>query len=190
MATVLDPRLEQQIDSDMLYEIVDGEIVEKTMGAYEELFALSLYDLLTDFVRPKSLGRAAHEVLFNLAPLNVSRRPDVAFVSSDRWTPGAINLKTPSWNVIPNLAVEIVSPSNSMNEVVGKVGEYFSAGVDYVWVVLPQHCQIHVYDSPTSSRILDRDDELSGEPVLPGFRLSLGKLFDDLNELTGDTPAE
>lgn len=77
-----------------------------------------------------------------------------------------------------------------MNEVVGKVGEYFSAGVDYVWVVLPQHCQIHVYDSPTSSRILDRDDELSGEPVLPGFRLSLGKLFDDLNELTGDTPAE
>jgi Uma2 family endonuclease len=192
MATVFDPQTEPIVDSDMLYEVVDGEIVEKQpMGAYEELFGLTLYDQISAYAAPRSLGRAAHEVLFNLAPLNASRRPDVAFVSKDRWTPGAINLKTPSWNVVPNLAVEIVSPTNRMNEVVGKVHEYFSAGVVSVWVILPEYDQVHVYDSPHSNRILTRDDELTGEPVLPGFRLPLRDWFGELeNADAGDATAE
>jgi Uma2 family endonuclease len=108
-----------------------------------------------------------------------------------RWTPGTISLKTPAWNVVPNLAVEIVSPSNSMKEVIGKVQEYFSAGVESVWVILPENEQVHVFDSPTSSRILARGDELTGEPVLPGFCLSLTDFFGELERAdAGETTAE
>jgi Uma2 family endonuclease len=179
MATVFDPQTEPVVDSNMLFEVVDGEIVEKQMGAHEELLGLSLYDLLAAYVVPRKLGRPAHEILFNLAPLNCQRRPDVAFVSKNRWTPGKESTQTPAWNVVPNLAVEIVSPSNSMNEVRGKVHEYFAAGVEVVWVVLPEYDEVHVYDSPTSNRILTVDEVLTGDPVIPGFRLPLAELFDE-----------
>lgn len=185
MPTVI-PQTEMSIDSDTLFEVVDGEIVEKRMGAYEELLALSLYDILAAFVTPRKLGRPAHEILFNLAPLNCQRRPDVAFVSKDRWTPGQGDTQTPAWNVVPNLAVEIVSPSNSMNEVRGKVREYFAAGVEIVWVVLPEFDEVHVYDSPRSNRILAFEDELNGDPVVPGFRLPLADLFADRPDTASD----
>lgn len=189
MATVFDPRTEPVVDSDTLYEVVDGEIVEKQMGAQEELLALSLYDLLAAYVLPRKLGRPAHEILFNLAPLNCQRRPDVAFVSRNRWTPGQSSTQTPAWNVVPNLAVEIVSPSNSMNEVRGKVHEYFAAGVEAVWVVLPEYDEVHVYDAPRSNRMLALEDELTGDPVIPGFRLPLAELFADEAEADDATTA-
>lgn len=194
MATVITPdnqTIEPEVGSDVLYEIVDGEIVEKQMGAFELLIAKEIYDRLSPFVRQSGLGWAVHEMIFDLAPLNRQRRPDLAFVSVERWPRHRGRPKTPAWGVIPNLAVEVVSPSNSMNEVIGKVHEYFDAGVELVWVILPEYSQVLVYDSPVSNRILSGDDELTGEPVIPGFRLSLAELFDEPEEETEqETPAE
>jgi Uma2 family endonuclease len=69
--------------------------------------------------------------------------------------------------------------------VVDKVAEYFHAGVERVWVVLPYQEHVYVYESPTRVRILTRTDVLQGEPILPQFRLPLAELFDDVESVAG-----
>ena len=149
------------------------------MGAYEELLALTLYDFLANFVSAKSLGRAVHELLFELSPVSRNRRPDVAFVSYERWGKHQHVPRTPAWNVIPDLAVEVVSPTNTMNEIVGKVNEYFTAGVRVVWLVLPEHRQIYVYESAQRVNVLNHDAELTDESILQGFRMPLADFFEE-----------
>jgi Uma2 family endonuclease len=75
------------------------------------------------------------------------------------------------------LAVEVVSPYDLAHAVVAKVQEYFRAGVKVVWQVWPNVEQVHAYSSPTAVRILTRGDELTGAPVIPGFRMALADLF-------------
>ena len=84
---------------------------------------------------------------------------------------------------MPNLVVEVVSPTDRVDDVVDKVAEYFRVGVECVWVSLPAQEQVYVYESPTQVRILTRADELGGEPVLPHFRLPLTALFDEVEEV-------
>ena len=87
--------------------------------------------------------------------------------------------RTDAWEVVPNLAVEVVSASNSAEEILGKIREYFQVGVELVWVVYPTEEQIYVYESPTQLRILKKDQELAGGNVLPGFCLPIAVLFDE-----------
>jgi Uma2 family endonuclease len=61
--------------------------------------------------------------------------------------------------------------------VAGKIEQYFHAGVRQVWVVYPVTSKVQVYDSPTRVKILQVGDELPGDPLIPGFRLSLSVLF-------------
>ncbi len=90
--------------------------------------------------------------------------------------------RTAAWAVIPDLAVEVVSPSNAAEHVTEKIEEYFEVGVRQVWVVFPNQRKIYVYSSPSSVRILTQDDELDGGDVLPGFRLAVATLFDEAGE--------
>ena len=80
-------------------------------------------------------------------------------------------------DVVPDLAIEVTSPTDRAEAQRGKVLEYFQAGVRCVWVVYPKLRLIDVYESPTSSRVFGPDDTLIGDPVLPGFALPLGELF-------------
>jgi Uma2 family endonuclease len=85
--------------------------------------------------------------------------------------------------VVPNLAVEVVGPSDKAQEIEDKISEYFQAGVEIVWVVWPLQCKIHVHTSPTAPIIVvNRTDVLDGESVLPGFRLAMAELFADVVE--------
>ncbi len=84
-----------------------------------------------------------------------------------------------AWQVSPNLALEVVSPTTLAVEVLRKVRDYFCTGTERVWVVYPDEEQVYVYSSPTSLRVLDLTGELNGEGVLPGFRLPLAELFAD-----------
>jgi Uma2 family endonuclease len=83
------------------------------------------------------------------------------------------------------LAVEVISDSNSANNVQIKMEEYFEAGVRQVWVVYPISSKVYVYESPTSVRILQVGDDLEGGSLLPGFRLSLAVLFEEGSEEAG-----
>jgi Uma2 family endonuclease len=167
------------------YEVVNGQRVENApMGFFEIGLAGFLLEHLMPFVRAQQLGRARMETLFLLDPiLGLERRPDVAFVSYERWAKKRKMPRGNAWAVVPNLAVEIISPTNLAEAIAVKIQEYFKAGVQLVWVINPIPGQVYAYESPTQVRILEKHHELVGDPVLPGFRLSVAALFED--ELEG-----
>ena len=112
-------------------------------------------------------------------------RPDVAFVSKARWPLRKQAPRTEAWKVIPDLAVEVVSPSNKAGELIEKMLDYQRAGVRLIWHVYPVQEVVLVFESPESVRVLNRDDTLDGGTVLPGFRLPLATLFEDDDEPVG-----
>ena len=106
------------------------------------------------------------------------RRPDVSFFC---YPMSKVNSPEDpdanAWDVIPDVAVEVTSPSDRAEVQRKKVLEYFRVGVRLVWVVYPNLRTVDVYDTPTSVRVIGPDDMLTGDPVLPGFQLSLAHLF-------------
>ena len=179
------------VDETELYETVNGKRVAKLMGTYENVLAGELHGYLRNHVRTHSLGRAVIEVLFDLPDVDNNRRPDVAFVSFARWPQNRRPPHANAWPVVPELAAEVVSPTDDVDDVMEKVEEYFRAGVRVVWLVLPRQERVYVYASPTEVRILARGDELTGDPVVPGFRLAVNDLFpppDEPDEAQGAGP--
>jgi Uma2 family endonuclease len=157
-------------------EVVNGIRVEKKMGAAETRLANILNDVLGPFVRGHNLGRSYVGMEIELPAGGNRRKPDVAFVAEATW-PAVRPIPDAWWRVCPELAVEVVSPHELTHATLTKVQEYFAAGVQSVWLVLPHIQQVYCYSSPTQVRILTRADELTGDPVLPGFRIPLAELF-------------
>jgi Uma2 family endonuclease len=150
------------------------------MSAYATWIASLLVGYLKVFAENHQLGRAVAEMLFDFGMANLpNRRPDVAFVSFQRWPKNRRVPRTAAWNVVPELAIEVISETNLAEQILGKIREYFQAGVQLVWVVYPVEEQVYVYESLTQIRVLTRTDELDGGTVLPGFRLPLGSLFEE-----------
>ena len=104
------------------------------------------------------------------------RIPDVSFVSWDR-LPGRTFPREEIWKLAPDLAVEVISRSNTRQEMARKLADYFSAGVRLVWYVYPAASEVEVYESPDKHVTLSIQDTLDGGEVLPGFRLPLSTLF-------------
>ena len=167
------------VDDVERYEVIDGIRVEREpMGAFETVLASWLCYLLNSFAAGKKLGLAVHETLFVLnASRNLQRRSDVVFVSYARW-PAAVVAREPAWNVVPDLAVETVSPTNLAEEIDSKVTDYLQSGVRLVWVFYPDAGRVYIYQSPTQSSIVERTDTLDGGEVLPGFRLPIIQLYE------------
>lgn len=170
-------------ENDELYEIVDGQRVElPPMSVYASIVSSRLDQKLGSFAASNRLAEVVAETLFRL-PLkqNRTRRPDVAVVTYERWPKGRpIPITDNAWNVVPDLAVEVVSPNDYADETMQKILEYFEAGVRLVWVVYPQHRLVYVYDSPTQLHVRTSTDELDGGSVLPGLRLPLVELFPEM----------
>jgi Uma2 family endonuclease len=166
---------------DPLYEVVNGKCLElPPMGFYECGIASILGYFLEHFARTNRLGRVRVETLFHLdSAFGLERRPDVAFVSYKRWPRKRKLPLTNAAEVVPDLAVEVICPTNLALDVLTKIQEYFRCGVQLVWVIFPILNQVHVYQSPTDVRILKQADELDGGNVLPGFRLPVATLFED-----------
>jgi Uma2 family endonuclease len=168
-------------DTDKLYEVVDGRVVEKPpTGALQSVLASDLVALLNPIARSNRLGRVVAETLFLIdRARDLKRRPDIAFVSAERWPLARRVPGTDPWDVIPALTVEVISKSNAAEGVVTEIEEYFHAGVTMVWIVYPVVSKVYVYDSPSSVRILGLDDELDGGALVPGFRVPLRALFEE-----------
>lgn len=164
------------------YEIIDGELRRlPPMGILAIWIANEICHHLNVFARTNGIGRALAEALFHMpSPISRDRRPDVAFVSYLRWPKSRMIPRTDNaWNVVPDLAVEVVSPTDNAEELQEKIGEYFRAGVTLVWVFYPLSSQVFVYQSPTQIHVLTPADDLDGGTVLPGFRLSLAEIFSE-----------
>jgi Putative restriction endonuclease len=112
------------------YEVVNGVRVEREpMGAFETVLASWLCYVVNSFAAGNKLGLAVNEVLFVLnAARTLNRRPDVAFVSYARW-PTSVVAREAAWNVVPDLAIEIVSPTNLAEEIDRKITDYFQSGM-------------------------------------------------------------
>ena len=162
-----------------LYEVVDGIFVEpKPMGALQTWIAWRLIRALGSLLDRNQLGTVGAEMLFLLQESpRLERRPDVAFVSHERWDTDQPPLERSAWNVIPDLAVEVVSPSNSATEIFKKVTDYFQAGVKRVWVIYPGERSIQVYASLDESHVVRGEASLEGGAILPGFSIKLADLF-------------
>jgi Uma2 family endonuclease len=168
------------VPDDMLYEVVDGKIVEKILGVFEADIATLLIRFLAPFVAAHRLGRVLGETIFRIDQAkNLQRRPDVAFVSDARWPAHRKPPKVAVWDMVPDLAIEIVSPSNTADHVQEKIHEYFTAGVSRVWVVYPGQQEVYVYATATQVQIVPLGQDLDGGELVPGFRLPLTALFED-----------
>lgn len=187
MATVLEPIAATPIADEALYEVVDGRYVEMSpMGAYSGEIASILSQYLGPFVRQHGFGKVVVEVLFLLdAARKLQRRPDLAFVSAERWPARQPAPDAAAWEVVPDLCIEVVSPTDRAEELLGKLREYFDAGAAAVWVVYPKEQVLHIFESFDRIRVLRRGDAIDGGALLPGFRLPLASLFDD-----GTAPAQ
>jgi Uma2 family endonuclease len=168
------------VTSDSLYEVVDGQIEEKTLGVEESEIASLLHGFLFMFLHQHRLGRSLSETAFRIdLAKDLQRRPDVAYVSRSKWPVKRRAPRTPVWDIVPDLAIEVVSPTNAAVHVQAKIHEYFEAGVSRVWVIYPQQKTIHIYASTTEIHVLQLGDELDGGDLIPGFRLPLAALFED-----------
>jgi Uma2 family endonuclease len=161
------------------YEVIDGRIVETPpMDAFETWLASDLSREMGTFAKANGLGWVVVEMLFLIDHArNLQRRPDLAFVSAQRWPLNQRVPSAPTWDVVPDLAVEVISPTNSATDVMKKIEDYFRTGTRLVWVIYPDQRKIYVYESPTIVRILQIGDDLDGGAVLPGFRMPLASLF-------------
>jgi Uma2 family endonuclease len=163
-------------ESERSFEIVKGKLVEKHMGLIESLIASLLQARLGLFCRDHRLGRVM-KTPFAIPGSGNDRKPDVAYVSYQTWAANRQIPRVNAWVVVPDLAVEVISPTDKAFDVIDKVREYFAGGVRQVWHVYSNVEQVLIFDSPSSVRILNRSDELIGDPVVPGFRMQLVDLF-------------
>ena len=176
MSTVLMPR-PPFVDPDH-YEVVDGVRVDlPPMGARETDIASLLASFLWPFVRSQRLGRVHTEMLYLIdAARDLQRRPDVSFVAAAKWPLDRLAPTESAWALVPDLAVEVVSPSNSGTEVQRKVREYFRSGVREVWVLHPKTRHLYVFQVGGGYAFLREADTLTS-PVLPGFTVLVADLF-------------
>lgn len=172
--------IEMEVRENRLFELVDGVLVEKAMGFIESILAFELGRLLKNFVVPRNLGHVAGiDAMLRLFP-GLIRMPDVAYVSWDRFPDGKLT-QEPIPDLVPDLAVEVVSKGNTAAEMERKRREYFQAGVIVVWMVDPRQRTVSVFSSPEESFDLAEGDTVDGGDVLPGFQLKLRDLFAELD---------
>ncbi|MEZ6127655.1 MAG: Uma2 family endonuclease [Planctomycetaceae bacterium] len=163
-----------------LCELVDGTLVEKAMGWQESVIAMYLGRLMSDFVVSRNLGFISGADGFVQLFPDLVRGPDVAYFSWQR-LPNQQLPATPVPPIVPNIAVEVISISNTRSEMIRKNREYFRAGVTQVWMVDPRERTVAVYTSATSYRILNEDQILTGGDILPGLEIRLADVFGELD---------
>jgi Uma2 family endonuclease len=162
---------------DRLYELVDGILVEKTLGLDESRIAMKLGTRISNFVDDEGLGVVAGADGTIQLDIDLVRIPDVSFFSWDR-LPGGEMPTEPVPLLVPDLAVEVISKNNTRKEMDDKLEEFFDKGVRLVWYVRPKIRVVDVYTSPERFTRLTASMQLDGGDVLPGFSVRVGELFE------------
>ena len=172
----LTPEFEEELLNSGRYEVVYGEIKERAMPSpiHGRIQAKIAAKLLI-FAEENQLGAVYTETRFEFAE-NLSRIPDVAFISFENFPEGGEE-KGSKWHSPPDLAIEVVSPTDDYEGVQEKITEYFTFGVKQVWIVSPETKTLTVYHSRKQTTIYEEEDELVGTDILPDFRLQLSEIF-------------
>ena len=161
-----------------LYELVDGQLVERDRGTESNWIAGKLFRLIADHAESNSLGWVlptdSSYQCFPGRP-NQVRKPDVSFIRSGRLP----NEELPRGHcrIAPDLIAEVISPNDFYSDVMRRIFDFMEAGVPLIWVVDPDSRSVIVYRSDRSLSLLHEQDGLSGESVLSGFSCRISELF-------------
>jgi Uma2 family endonuclease len=160
------------------FELVDGRLVEKPMGAESSCIGFNIMFLVRHKVSTPAPGlffgsNCGYQIVQD-DPERV-RYPDGSFIRRGRLP----NDKPPKGHIriAPDIALEVVSPNDGADDVQIKIDEYLQAGVRLVWLVYPSTRQIHVYRPDGSISRLTTTDDITGEDVLPEFVCRVEDLF-------------
>ncbi len=165
-----------------MYELVDGTLVEKAVGTLEAILAIAIATRINNYAEAHDLGLiSGADGPFRMLHGNV-RYPDVSFIP---WTafPDGECPDEAIWSIIPALAIEVLSDSNTPKEITRKIGEFFSLGVQLVWVIDPPSRTAKSYTAATAFEKIDPSGTLDGGAVLPGFHLPMADIFTKLDRL-------
>jgi Uma2 family endonuclease len=168
-------------DDGLKHELNRGELVTMTFPIFgHNRVVRRIYDLLSAFLRSHPLGELFFPVSgFLLSALGepvVLRGPDLAYVPRERSAQIADSTKRAQG--APELAIEVVSPSDTPSELLDKVGQYLGAGGLLVWVVYPEEREVRVFEASGAMRILGGGDTIEAPDLLPGFSARVAAFFE------------
>jgi Uma2 family endonuclease len=176
MATEEDLIAAMEAPRKRLCELIEGVLVEKAVGARESQLACIIIQQLMNHLDQDDLG----VVLGSDGPVRLMRglvrMPDVSYISRDR-LPGGELPDEPIADYAPDLAIEVLSRSNTKAEMRRKLRDFFLHGVRLAWLIDPRKQTAEEYTSPEEARQVGKNQVLDAGDVLPGFRLSLKELF-------------
>ena len=167
--------LEEFLESDLEgYEYVKGELVPMppTSGEHGKI-SVNLILPLGLYVRENRLG----DIYVSETGFRVGERvlvPDIAFLSTDH-VPADMSKV---FSIPPDLAIEVVSPTDALHRVEEKAFTYLEAGTQLVWVLKPLSKTVTIYRSETDITLLTRNDTLTGEDIVKGFSCQVAELFE------------
>lgn len=158
------------------YEFINGNFEKKSMpNAKHSGITGRLNSEIWFFLKTNKIGRVYPEADFQIGA--DIRIPDVAFISAERIPSAGEPQKF--WDFAPDLAIEVISPTDFYQDVLNKIDDYFAAQVKQVWLINPKKNTSTVYFSPKKTKIFYKNDDLTCEEILPGFKLNLSEIFID-----------
>ena len=165
---------------DRKHELWSGKVVTMAPAGFEHGDVdLVLSHALADVVYKKELGRVCEGQTGFRLNVDTCYSPDLSFVSHERFkliTPAKSGL----FHGAPDLAVEVLSPSDSITKTEIKVQNYLAHGTRLVWMVDLRNRSVRVYRPGQSFELLKGNRVLTGNSIVPGFRISLSKLFESI----------
>ena len=173
------------LPDDRRYEMVDGELVElPPLRIYNAAVIGQIHQLFRDYVRSESLPfLVAPGASFRLGLSRANFRiPDVS-VTHVRELPTSLDDEPSALEGCPDIAVEVISPTDAYLDVIAKASLYLGQGVATVLLVDLYHREVTVRQANGEIRVLSGDDTLTGEPTLPGFSCRVTEIFADLDRL-------
>jgi Uma2 family endonuclease len=159
-------------NADKLFEFIGGEIVEVPSNPYSSQISAFIIAALIVYIKGKNLGHVTGEAGGYMVAGELYA-PDVAFISKERQPELAREGYNPN---PPDLAVEVVSPTDTDKRLRIKVVNYLAVGT-MVWIVYPQLKEVEVYVPGQPVKIVDFDGVLDGGDVLPEFSLAVKEIF-------------
>ncbi len=165
-------------------ELLDGLVKESQLGAESILIATMIARIIGNYLASRNLGFVFVENLYRMTPSrkNNLRRPDVSFVALDRLPGGRIPRGIMS--LAPDLAIEVVSPVDLVEELATKVQEYLDAGVRLVWIVHPVTRTVVIHHGNGVIAAVGQHQDIDGGEVLPGFSSPVKDFFPPIENTT------
>lgn len=159
-------------------ELIKGRVISSSpsKGPHGAI-AGTIHGYLALHVIPNDLGLvvAAETGIYIKTDPDTIRAPDVAFIRKERLPKDG--LPDDFLTIAPDLAVEVVSPSDKFPDVVEKAEQFLDAGVKTVWIVEPRNKAVHIYRKGQPVLLIHAQDTLTDAEILPGFALPLNKVF-------------